>query len=243
MNIKKIINSYLDQHVIAFQSGAIGGLSRGGNDIVRYRRSNPDSPPPKKASRALIAVPSNSGNNFDMKEVSHVYRAFKKVGYKIDFATADGSPVQFSKSDLTDSVNRWFVEDANAQYSVDQPLEVKNVVPSRYVGVFFVESNELLTENRWFQSLAEQVLENNGVVAGSGDEEEAVESLGLMNYLESAYSLPASDGGRAVSDYGSAAAEAVKQENGWIIHKNELVMAEEDETKSLAERIIQQFTK
>lgn len=243
MNIKNLINSYLDQHIIAFHSGAIGGLNRGGNDIVRYRRSNPDSPPSEKAFKILIAVPSLAANNPRMKEVSHAYRAFTKAGYKVDFATADGSPVQFSHSDLTDPVNRWFVEDANARYVTDQPLEIKNVMPGRYVGVYFAGSNGLVTDSHWFKSLAEQILNNSGVVAGSGDAETAVQNLGLANYLESGYSLPQSSSDKPLTDYGSAAAEAVRLQAGWMIQKNELLMSEEGETESIGESIVRQLKK
>lgn len=242
MKIKELFNSYLDQHVIAFHSGAIGGLSRGGNDVARYRRSNPDSPPSKKAFKFLIAVPSRLDHNPGMKEASHVYRTLTNAGYKIDFVTADGSPVQFSTSDLTDPVNRWFVEDANAQNNADQPLEVKEIMPGRYAGVYFAGINGLLTENHWFQSLAEQVLNNNGVVAGSGDSEASVEKLGLTSYLKSGYSIPGTNSGGAISSYGSAA-EAVKQETGWLIHENELVMTEESESESIDERIVRQLIK
>lgn len=238
MTFKNIVNSYLNQHIIGFHSGAIGGLARGGNDIIKYRQSNPASPPSKKAFKVLIAVPSHTLNNPGMKEVSHVYRAFIKAGYEVNFVTADGSPVQFSKSDLTDPVNRWFVEDANARYSSEQPLEVKDVMPDRYVGIYFAGSNDMVTDNHRFQSLAEQILNNNGVVAGSGDADAAVQNLGLTNYLEPGYSLPKPDSGKPVTDYGSAAAEAVKLEAGWMIHKNELVSSDAGDIAELGERVV-----
>lgn len=241
MDIRKIINSYLDQHIIAFHSGAIGGLNRGGNEIARFRRSNPESPPPEKALKVLIAVPSQAVNNPGMKEVSHAYRTFSKAGYKVDFVTADGSPVQFSKSDLTDSVNRWFVEDKNASYSADQPLKVKDVMPSRYAGAYFAGCNEIVTESHWFQSLALEILKNGGVVAGSGDAEAAVDSLGLASYVESDYSLPKSNSLNSVTDYGSAAAEAVKIEASWMIHKNELISSNADDISKLGERVVMQL--
>lgn len=241
MKIKNLINSYLDQHIIAFHSGAIGGLNRGGNDIARFRRNNPESPPPEKSFKILIAVPSQAEDNPGMKEVSHAYRSFSKAGYKIDFVTADGSPVQFSKSDLTDPVNRWFVEDKNASYSADQPLKVNDVMPSRYAGAYFAGCNEIVTDSHWFQSLAEEILKNGGVVAGSGDAEAAVESLRLTSYVESDYSLPKFNSSNSVTDYGSAAAEAVKIEAGWMIHKNELISSDADDISELGKRIVMQL--
>lgn len=111
-------------------------------------------------------------------------------------------------------------------------------MPNRYVGVYFAGSNGLVTENHWFQTLAEQILNNNGVVAGSGDAEEAVQNLRLTNYIDSGYSLPESYAGRPDSEYGSAAAEAVRLEAGWMIHKNQLLSSDTDDITKLGERVV-----
>lgn len=238
MNIKNIINSYLDQHIIAFHSGAIGGFTRGGDDIARYRQSRSDSPPHKKRSSILIGVPSHAVKGTGMKEVSHAYRAFTDAGYAVDFLTADGSPVEFSQSDLTDPINRWFIEDANARYKSDQPINVKDVKPGRHIAVYFAGGNGLFTENQWFQTLAEQILNNGGVVAGSGDADQAVQNLRLSDRINSGYSLPASRAGRLVSQYGSAAVEAVMEEAGWVIHNDELLVPDTEDITDIGKRVV-----
>jgi len=238
MTIKKFINSYLNQNIIAFHSGAIGGSNRGGNDIEMFRRSRSSSPPLEKAAGILIAVSSHAVNGPGMKEVSHAYRAFTRAGYKVDFATTDGSPVQFNRSDLTDPINRWFVEDDNARYSTEQPLAVKDIDPDRYVAVYFVGKNGFVTENHMFQALAKEILNNDGIVAGSDDVNEAVQNLNLSEMINPEYSLPSSDSGKSLSEYGSAAAEAVMLETGWMIHKNELSAPETDNITNIGERVI-----
>jgi hypothetical protein len=45
--IKKFFKMYFDQHIIAFHSGAIGGLGRKGEDIARFRGSRTEKPPSK----------------------------------------------------------------------------------------------------------------------------------------------------------------------------------------------------
>ena len=45
---KKYFRSYFDQDIIAFHSGAIGGLSRGGEDIARFRGTRTEKPPSKE---------------------------------------------------------------------------------------------------------------------------------------------------------------------------------------------------
>lgn len=238
MTIKKFINSYLNQNIVPFHSGAIGGTNRGGNDIEMFRRPRPDDPPSIKSSSILMAVPSHAVDSPGMKEVSHAYRAFTQAGYNVDFATADGSPVQFSQSDLTDPTNRWFVEDENAKYNAEQPLNVKDVVPGRYVAIYFAGSNETVTNNQRFGTLTEQILNNNGVVAGSGDAENALQNLNLTNQFNSGYSLPKSGNGKSVSEYGSGAAEAVMLDGGWIFHNNELSFPEADDITEIGKRVV-----
>lgn len=238
MNIKKFINSYLNQHIISFHSGAIGGVTRGGHDIERYRRSKPDNPHSKKAYNILIAVPSYAVKGPDMKEVSHAYRAFTKAGYHVDFVTADGSPVKFSQSDLTDPINRWFVEDANAKYSADQPLKAKDIVPERYVAVYFAGGNSLVTDNQWFQSLAEQILSNDGIIAGSGNAEDAVHNLNLTNRIDFGYSIPSADAGKTTTEYGSLVAEAAVNEKSWMIHRDELSKSDAQNEKGIGEQVV-----
>ena len=238
MTIKKFINSFLNQKIVAFHSAAIGGTNRGGHDIEMFRRPRPADPPSTKTSGILIAVPSHAVDGPGMKEVSHAYRAFTRGGYNVDFATADGSPVQFSQSDLTDPVNRWFVEDANAKYSAEQPLQIKDVDAGRYAAVYFAGKNGFVTENHMFRSLAREILNNDGVVAGSGDVNEAVEKLDLSEMINSGYSLPTSNSGKSHSEYGSAAAEAVMLESGWMIHKNEISDPETDNITNIGERVI-----
>jgi hypothetical protein len=45
---KKLLKAYFDQHIIAFHSGAIGGLGRKGEDIARFRGSRTEKPPSKQ---------------------------------------------------------------------------------------------------------------------------------------------------------------------------------------------------
>lgn len=238
MNIKKFIDSYFNQHIIAFHSGAIGGVTRGGHDIERYRRSRPYSTYSNKTYKILITVPSHAVKGPDMKEVSHAYRAFTKAGYHVDFVTAAGSPVTFSQSDLTDPINRWFVEDANAKYSAEQPLEANDVVPERYVAVYFAGVNSLATDNQWFQSLAEQILSNDGIIAGSGNAEDAVHNLNLTNRIDFGYSIPSADAGKTATEYGSIVAEAAVNEKSWMIHNNELSKSDAENDKGIGEQIV-----
>jgi len=51
---KKFFKSYFEQDIIAFHSGAIGGLSRKGEDIARFKGTRTEKPPSKN-NRAQTA--------------------------------------------------------------------------------------------------------------------------------------------------------------------------------------------
>lgn len=243
MTTKKFFNTYFNQHSIAFNSGAIGGLMRGGNDIERFKQLQSDGPPSKKAFKLLIAAPAAGDSSPRMNDVSHVYRAFKRAGYDVDFTTADGRPMTFRQSDLTDPVNRWFAEDAVAQHKAYHSLSVEDVLPGRYAAIYFAGSDESVTENRLYRQLVDLIFNNNGVVAGSGGAEHAITAFELSDKIDNRYSLPGSDAIASLSDYGSAAVKTVKADTAWMIHKNKLMMPEEGEPESIGERIVQQLAK
>ena len=237
MNIKKFIDSYLS-HYVSFHAGAIGSINRGVYELERFRHTRPGGSYFKKDSKILIAVPSHAEKEPVMQDVSHAYQAFAKAGYDVDFVTADGSPVQFSQSDLTDPVNRWFVENTNARYSLEQPHMAQDIAPSRYIAVYFAGGNAILSENHWFQSLADQILKKGGVIAGSGSAEEAVQNLNLTTQIDIGYSLPASKAGMSVTEYGSVAVDTSELENGWTIYKDELSKSEINDVKDIGKRIV-----
>ena len=241
MNIKKIANAYFNQHIIAFQSGAIGGLMRGGDDINRYKQKQSESPPPKKAFKLLIAAPKVDDKAPEMKEVSYAYSAFTRAGYDVDFVTVDGSPVQFHHSDLTDNINRWFAEDKAAQYKVNNTLEINETRPSRYVAIYFAGKDDSMMDNDWYRNLAELILNNNGVISGSGLAEDAVLSLDLSDRINAGYSLPVSESGASISEYGSVATKSVKDDSSWMIHKNELVNLDTDDSTDIGKRMVERL--
>jgi hypothetical protein len=241
MNIKKIANAYFNQHIIAFHSGAIGGTMRGGNDITRYKQKQSESPPSKKAFKLLIAAPKVDETAPEMREISYAYQAFTDAGYDVEFVTLDGSPVQFSHSDLTDSVNRWFAEDKIAQRKANNTLEIQEVRPSRYVAIYFAGKNDTMMDNDWYRNLAEYILNNNGVVSGSGRAEDAVQKLNLSDRVEAGYSLPVSKSGTSNSEYGAVAAEIVKDDSTWMIHKDELLNPDTDKSTDIGKRMVDQL--
>lgn len=241
MSIKKLFNAYLDQHFIAFNSGAVGGLMRGGNKTIRFSKTDENRSAPKKAFKLLIAVAETEDDVPVMKDVSHAYRIFKKEGYDVEFVNSDGKPVRFRKSDLTDSVNRWFAEDASARYKLTHPLKVKDVRPGLFVGIYFAGSRDPQWETKWFRQLSERILKSNGVLAGFGAAKDAEKQFDLAGSIQNGYSLPDSRINRSGSVYGSSATNVATANDGWMVHKGEVIELAASSPNDLALSVVSQL--
>lgn len=240
MNIKKLFLTNYQLPVLGFNSGAFGGLIRGGNDFVGLDRKRSTKHAPNKAFNIVIAADSGQCAPA-LKEVSHAYRSFTRAGYEVDFVTTDGKQVQFRESDLTDPVNQWFAEDATAQYKAYHTLEVGKTMPGRYVAIYFAGSDNTLSENSWFQQLSEFIMNSNGVVAGFGNAKQAAASFGMRGKQSESYSIPESTAVVSPSEYGSAASEVVDvSHSAWVIHKGELTDSIPD-VSELGECIVTQL--
>lgn len=242
MNIKNIFLKNFNMPVFGFNSGAFGGLVRGGNDFIGVDANRSRNTSSNKAFKILIGT-GVSENAPKLKEVSHAYRAFTRAGYEVDFVTPDGLPVQFSSSDLSDPVNQWFAEDATAQYKAHYTQKIEKAMPGHYVAIFFSGKIESAMMDKWFRQLAELILKNNGIVGGFGEAEEAISSLDLTDQVNSGYSLPKSISETSDHAYGSIATEVISTDSEWLIYKGEVIESRNDDRYEITERIIQLLAK
>jgi len=242
MNFKKLILKHFPFPVVGLNSGAFGGLIRGGNDFTGLDQRHTAQKESKKASRILIAA-DGADHAPILKDVTHAYRTFTRAGYDVEFVSAEGQPVQFRSSDLTDPVNRWFVEDAAAQYKVNHTLQVENNLPGRYAAIYFAGDDQAVTENQWFQQLAEMILDSNGIVAGLGDVQNVTDTFKLSTEVDAGYSLLNSDSAAPVSEYGSVAAKAVITDSAWLIHREKIEGIDYEYPAEIAERIVELLAK
>lgn len=243
MTIKKLFNAYFNQQIIAFNSGAIGGLSRGGDDIIRYRNSNVSGAASEKGSKLLIAVAETDETVPNMKDVSHAYRIFKEEGYDVEFINSDGKPLKFRKSDLTDPINRWFAEDASAQYKSSHPLKVKEVKPCSFTGIYFAGGRDPQWGSAWFNQLSELILNSNGVLAGSGAGKDAENQLDLGGVIKDGYNLPDSHNNVSSSIYGSSASGVTTAKRTWMIHRDRFIDSSVTTPEELALGMLKQLGK
>lgn len=243
MNIKNLFLKNFNMPVFGFNSGAFGGLVRGGNDFIGVDANRSRNTSKNKAFKILIGT-GVSENAPKLREVSHAYRAFTRAGYEVDFVTPDGRPVQVSSSDLSDPVNQWFAEDATAQYKAHYTQKVEKTMPGHYVGIYFSGKIDPEMTDKWFRQLTELIHKNNGIVGGSGDAEEALRSLELTDQVNSGYSLPKKPMPETSAHaYGSIATEVISTDSEWLIHKGEVIENRSDDRYEITGRIIKMLAK
>ena len=233
MTIKNLFNTYFNQHIVAFHSGAIGGLANGANHIHRSRSSGMS---PGRATSIMIAMPTDGNHQPNMRSVAHAYRSFKRAGFSVDFVTEDGRPAEFSQSDLTDPINRWFAEDAGAQHDAHHTIKLSDVYPDKYSAIFFAGISPSAFDHDEYQRLSEHVLNRDGIIAGLGKSGDAARALNLEEIASTGYSLPTY--ATVASEYGSAAIQNVAEIETWMVHKKEWVDTESDDASNVGDQIV-----
>lgn len=233
MTIKDLFNTYFNQNIIAFHSGAIGGLANGANHIDRSRSSGQA---PGRDTKIMIAIPVDGNHQPKMGDVAHAYRSFKRAGYTVDFVTLDGTPASFSQSDLTDPINRWFAEDATAQHDAYHTKRADEVMPGRYSAIYFAGTSGAAFDDDIYRHLSEEVLSQQGVVAGMGGSKEAESTLNLDEIASPGYSLPSY--AHISSEYGSSAMHTVAEKKTWMVHKKEWINTESDEPMNVGDHMV-----
>lgn len=144
-------------------------------------------------------------------------------------------------SDLSDPVNRWFAEDADAQHKINHPVSAKEIKPDEYAAFFLASGSESVVDNNQLRRLIKAVLANNGIVAGIGSAEEVPEAIKEAAGVYDGYSLPGTGSEASLSEYGSAAVAQVNTATAWVINKHELVIAGENEAEHIGELIKNQL--
>jgi len=138
--------------------GAIGGALILGSLGAEAQISSPSVPhhsvashhpssAPKASDRKVLIVLTNHaqlGNTgqltgFYLSEASHPYAAFTRSGYQVDFVspTGNAAPIDPKSLDMSDPLNRQFVDNAAVMAKVQDPLSPAEVNPGDYQAIFF----------------------------------------------------------------------------------------------------------
>lgn len=101
-------------------------------------------------------------------EVSHVYKPLHDAGFGIDFVSPQGGETFMYGASLTDSLNRWMMQNASAYYALTHAQTPAEIDPMAYTAIYFVGGHGTmwdLPEQAALQKITRQIYENGGVVA------------------------------------------------------------------------------
>ena len=107
---------------------------------------------------------------FYLSEASHPYAAFQEAGYQVDFAspTGEAASIDPTSYDMSDPLNRSFVEDSSVMAAIEDTLSPLEVVPDDYEAIFFAGGHGTMWDFPDDQSLSQltaAIYEDGGVVA------------------------------------------------------------------------------
>jgi len=146
-----------------------------------------------KQSKALIVVTSHSQlglsgrtTGFHLAEVTHTLFEFERVGLHVDIASLAGGPARLDENsrDLSDPINRDYMERKTFQYKIQNTLAVTNVDPASYGAVILAGGHGALwdfPESRELAELIRAVYEAGGVIAAVSQGAAALPAVTLKN--------------------------------------------------------------
>lgn len=125
--------------------------------------------------RILIVATSNaklgdSGKEtgYWMSEVTHPWKVFSEAGYDVDFVSPLGGNCPVEGVDLSDPVNKEFVESTKGQEKISHSMKPSEVDPKDYQAIFYAGGHGVMwdfPENKELAEIARDIYEQGGVVS------------------------------------------------------------------------------
>jgi putative intracellular protease/amidase len=105
-----------------------------------------------------------------LPEVSHPAVQLERNGLQFDIASPKGglAPMDLSSRDLSDPVNKSFLERADLVAKIENTLRPEDINPKDYSAILYAGGHGTMwdfPENEGFAKIAAQIYENGGVVA------------------------------------------------------------------------------
>lgn len=105
-----------------------------------------------------------------LSELTHPYRVFKDAGYRITIASPRGgkAPLDERSFDLSDQINRWFMDSREDQKLLDHTMPLSEVLTKDIDAIFFAGGHGAVwdfPDNRDVLRLTQNIWDGGGVVA------------------------------------------------------------------------------
>ncbi len=103
-----------------------------------------------------------------LAEVAHPWVVLTKAGYSIDYVSPKGGQPPVDGYNLTDPINKAFVDDATAQAGINASLTPAQVRPDDYAAILYAGGHGTMwdfADNADLARIAARIYENGGAVA------------------------------------------------------------------------------
>lgn len=129
------------------------------------------------AFKILIVLTSHSQlgetgkpTGYYLPEVTHAYFAFREAGFDVDFVSPQGgkAPMDPGSKNLSDPLNKRFLEDSQALAKVEQTLKPEHIAPKDYAAIYYAGGHGTMWDfpnNTAMNAIAASIYEQGGVVS------------------------------------------------------------------------------
>jgi putative intracellular protease/amidase len=104
---------------------------------------------------------------FYLSEVTHPYVAFEQAGIAVDFVSPKGGKAPMTGVDLTDPLNKAFLDDPQKVAKVENTLTPAEIDPKNYVAIFYAGGHGTMWDfphQQVIDYIAAAIYEQGGVV-------------------------------------------------------------------------------
>ncbi len=111
---------------------------------------------------------SGKKTGFYLSEAAHPFEVFTKAGAIVDFVSPKGGKPPIDGIDLTDPVNKAFVESPEIARKLEQSLKPADVDPAQYAAIFYVGGHGAMwdfPDDAKLAEIAGKMYDAGGVVA------------------------------------------------------------------------------
>ncbi len=111
---------------------------------------------------------SGEPTGYYLSEVSHPWQVVVDAGYEVDFASPQGGKAPADGVDLSDAVNKRFVEDAKYQEKINNTMKASEVNADDYAAVFYAGGMGTMWDfphNPELTAIGEKIYSNGGIVS------------------------------------------------------------------------------
>jgi putative intracellular protease/amidase len=105
---------------------------------------------------------------FYLPEVTHPESVFEQAGYEIDYVSPEGGKAPMIGIDLTDPINKAFLENAEKVAKVESTLNPTQVDATQYAAIFYAGGHGTMwdfPENQELNTIAAQIYEQGGIIS------------------------------------------------------------------------------